>query len=610
MSPVLTADLVITLAVLGGAAVLFLSDRLRPDVVALLALLALGIGGVLTPAEAFSGFSRSAVITIIGIFIIAEGLRRCGATEQASAALLALAGRTEARLVATVMLAGAGLSLFMNNIAAAAVLLPAVSSAARRTGVGSARLMMPLAFGTILGGMATLLTTTNIVAGGLLRDQGLPGFGLLDFAPVGLPIVGAGVLYMVLVGRHRLPAVSATEQVAAEARERVDLVRLYGFDRNLFRARVPEGSAMTGRPLLESTLRERYAVEVVAIQRDGETILSPAPDERVFPGDVLVLAGDVADFRRRDVEPYLETIEGEDWREADLRSRDVVVAEAVVAPRSSLIGLTLREAYFRSKYGMNVLAIWRAGRPIRVEARDVPLQYGDGLLLQGPRARLRVLRAEADVILYGDPEAAPVEPVPSVRRAAWGILIVALAVGALVPQAIGEVMLAAGLAMVLAGLLSMDQAYDAIDWKTVFLVAAILPLGIAMTKSGAADVLAGALLGLTGPFGPTAVLVTLVVGTVFLCQAMHGAAVVAIVTPIAIQAAGQSDLEPRSLVMAVALATSVAFVTPLGHPANLLVMGAAGYRFRDFARVGLPLTVLVVVLVVLLVPVVWPLYGP
>lgn len=610
MFPVLTADLVITLAVVAGAALLFLSDRLRPDVVALLALLALGIGGVLTPQEAFSGFSRSAVITIIGIFIIAEGLRRCGATEQAGAALLALAGRTEARLVATVMLAGAGLSLFMNNIAAAAVLLPAVSSAARRSGVGPARLMMPLAFGTILGGMATLLTTTNIVAGGLLRDQGLPGFGLLDFAPVGLPIVAAGVLYMVLVGRHRLPAVSAKEQVAAEARERVDLVRLYGFDRNLFRARVPEGSAMTGRPLLESTLRERYALEVVAIQRDGETILSPDPDERVYPGDVLVLAGDVADFRRRDVEPFLEIIEGEDWAEADLRSRDVVVAEAVVAPRSSLIGLTLREAYFRSKYGMNVLAIWRAGRPIRVGARDVPLQYGDGLLLQGARDRLRVLRAESDIILYGDPETAPVAPAPSVRRAAWGILLVALAVGALVPEAIGEVMLAAALAMVLAGLLSMDQAYDAIDWKTVFLVAAILPLGIAMTESGAAELLAGALLALTGPFGPTAVLLTLVIATVLFCQVMHGAAVVAIVTPIAIQAAGRGGLEPRSLVMAVALATSVAFVTPLGHPANLLVMGAAGYRFRDFTRVGLPLTVLVVALVVLLVPRVWPLYGP
>lgn len=603
-------DLVITLTVLATAGVLFLSDRLRPDVVALLALLALGISGVLTPQETFSGFSRGAVITIIGIFIMAEGLRRCGATEQASAALLRLAGNTEGRMVAAVMAAGATLSLVMNNIAAAAVLLPAVTSAARRTSVRPSRLLIPLSFATILGGMATLLTTTNIVASGLLRDQSLEGFGLLAFAPVGLPIVVTGIVYMVAIGRRQLPIVSPAEQVAAEARERIDLLQLYGVDRSLFRAVVPEGSAMAGRPLSESTLREEYALEVVAVRHEGHTLFAPSADTIVIPGDELLLAGDVNDFRRRDVEPHLHIFEGEVWSEERLRSRDVVVAEAVVAPRSALTGLSLRQAHFRTKYGMNVLAIWRAGRSILVGPSDVRLQYGDGLLLQGPRDRLRVLRSETDVILHGDWGAEPVVSSPRARRVAWGILATSLLAGVLAPEAIGGTMLAGGMVMVLAGLLSMDQAYDAIDWKTVFLVAAILPLGIAMSNSGAADLIARALLASAGPYGPTALLVAFVVVTVLLAQVMHGAAVVAIVTPVAIQAARQVGIDPRSLVMAVALATSVAFVTPLGHPANLLVMGAAGYRFRDFAKVGLPLTVIVVLLIVLLVPIVWPLAGP
>ncbi len=603
----MTPQLAITLVVLAIAVLLFLSDRLRPDLVALLALLVLGAAGVLSPQEVFSGFSRAAVITIIAIFVLAEGLRRTRATDQAGSLLLRVAGHGEGRLVTLLMLAGATLSLFMNNIAAAAVLLPVAANAARRSGVSASRLMMPLAFATILGGMATLLTTTNIVTSSLLRDQGLAGFGLLDFAPVGVPMVALGMAYMVLLGRKALPALSAAERLAAEQQARDDLVQLYGVDRDLFQVVVPLGSILHQRPLRDSEMRERFGAEVVAIQHDGQTHLSPPPDMLLHTGDVLLLEGDKAELQRRDAAPFLAILPPSPWAERDLRSEDVVVAEAVVAPRSGLIDQTLREAHFRSKYGMNVLAIWRAGQALRTGLSDLRLAYGDALLLQGPHDEVEVLRGERDIILYGDPTATPDDVAPTVTRdarVAWLILAITLVVSAFRSDAIAEVMFAGALAMVLARLLTMDQAYDAVEWKTVFLVAGMLPLAIAMTNSGAASLLADGLLRAAAPLGPYALLVILVVSSVLLAQTMHGAAVAAIMTPVAIRAAQQSGLDPRSLAMAVALATSMAFITPLGHPVNLLVMGLGGYRARDFLRVGLPLTLLVAGLMLVLLPLV------
>ncbi len=247
----------LTFIILTIAILLFLSDRLRPDLIALLVMLALGLSGILTSQETFSGFSRSAVIAIIAIFILAEGLRRTGLTEKLGEVLIRLGGKRESTLVFTVTLAGAVLSLFMNNIAAASVLMPAISGAARKSGISASRLLMPLAFGTILGGMATLLTTTNIVVSSLLRDQGEASYGLLDFAPLGLPIVGVGVVYMVLIGRHLLPAQAPAEYLQAIRQAEDDLVDVYRLGERLFRVRVPVGSALNGRSLTQCAFRER-----------------------------------------------------------------------------------------------------------------------------------------------------------------------------------------------------------------------------------------------------------------------------------------------------------------------------------------------------------------
>jgi di/tricarboxylate transporter len=600
--------LILTLVILAVAITLFLSEKLRPDLVALLTVVALGITGVLTPQETFSGLSRSAVITILAIFILAEGLRRTGVTETIGRALLRLSGAGESRLVATTMLAGAGLSLFMNNIAAAAVLMPGVTAAARRSSVPPSRLLMPLAFGTILGGMATLLTTTNIVVSGLLRDQGLPGFGLLSFGPVGLPLVVVGILYVALWGRRLLPA-RADSAPAAHAPRATELIDIYRLGERLFRARVPAGSSLTGKSLTESTLREVYGLTVLGIERRGLTSLSPAPEERFREGDVILFEGDLAEFRRRDVEPYLDILPARTWHEADLASATTTIVEAVLAPRSRLIGQTLREANFRERYGMTVLAVWREGSEISGGLSDLSLRFGDALLLQGPRERIPILRSEPDLIVSADP-AAEVPPLRAKAAIAVVILAATLGVAAVKPDEVGELMMAGALAMAVAGILTMDQAYEAIDWRTVFLVAGMLPVGIALRKTGAAAFLGGGLLELVGSAGPWVLLGVLFFATALLTQAVNGSAVAVIMAPIAIHAARQIGADPRAFAMGVALATSMAFVTPLGHPVNLLVMGQGGYSFRDYGRVGLSLTLILFAVVMLILPLVWPLRVP
>jgi len=599
-------SLLITLGILVAVIGLLLTDRVRADLVALLAALALGITGVLTSQETFSGFSRSAVITIVAIFVLAEGLERTGITDRIGRLLLRLAGDHESRLVVIVMLFGAGLSLFMNNIAAAAVLLPAVSGAVRRAGANPSHLLLPLAYATVLGGMATLFTTTNIVVSSLLRDRGLAGFGVLDFAPVGLPVVAAGIAYMALWGRHRLPAQSTAERLQALPPVDSDLAQVYDLGERLFQARIPAGSYLVGRPLADSTFRPVYGLTLVAVERDGQEILSPTPDMILEQGDILLLKGRLEEFRRRDIPPYLEILPWREWHEQDLESPAVGLVEVALAPRSSLIGQTLRSAHFREKYGMTALAIWRGDRPIRTGLADRPLQFGDGLLLHGPRDRLPSLRGEPAIIVLaeGREDVAPVQGKGWLAVAIMGLSILLAAVTDL---PVGEVMLGGALAVVLAGVLTMDQAYQSIDWRTVFLIAGMLPIGIALTKTGAATLLADYLVALLGPLGPLALLAGLYVVTVLLAQVMNGAAAAALLAPIAIQAAQQTGADPRAFAMAIALATSMAFLTPLGHPVNVLVMGPGGYHFRDYSKVGLPLVVILFVVVMLLLPLFWPL---
>ncbi len=600
-----TQHLIITFIILTIAFVLFLTEKLPADLVALLVVVALGVSGVLTTQEAFSGFSRSAVVTIMAIFILTEALQRTGVSEQVGNILLKVGGKSELRLVVAVMTAGAFLSLFMNNIAAAAVLLPAASGAAKKADVNTSRLLMPLAFGTILGGMATLLTTSNIVVNSILHDNSIEGFSLYDFAPVGIPMVIAGILYVAFIGRKQLPGESPLERtLAPNKEERDDLIAAYHLDENLFRARVPEKSFLIGKPLSESTLREDFGVSVVAIERKNKKLFALSPETEIKDGDTLVLEGDEEDFRRRDVRPFMEFLPASEWHESDLESRAVEIVEAMLAPRSRLIGETLRSAHFREKYGMSVLAIWRGDTEIITNLADVPLVFGDALLLQGTRDKLAVLSDDDDLILLMSKEETAIT-VPNKGRAALMIFVATLVLAVILPDLTAAVMLGGALAMMLTGILTTQQAYSSISWKTIFLVAGMLPMGIALTKTNAAALLANGVVAALGSFGAIGLLAGLFLVTVLMVQAVSGAVVAAVIAPVAINVAQQAGINPRSLVMGVAIATSMAFITPLGHAVNLLVMSPGGYNFRDFVKVGLPLTVILFIVAMIFLPIFW-----
>ena len=567
---------------------LLIGNWLRPDLVALLVLVTLGVSGLVSPEAALAGLSGSAVVTILGISIIAEGLRQTGVAYRLGQQMKRLAGGGEIRLIVVIMLAGATLSLFMNNIAAMAVLLPATLGLARQTRSSPARLMMPLAFGVIAGGMATLFTTSNIIASSTLREAGLKPFGVLDFLPVGLPLVVMAVLYMVLIGRRLLPKQEKDMETGRTTRNREDILEAYRISESLWAVTVLPGSDMAGLTLLQGEWRTKVRLNVLAIARGRKYIPAPASSTILHEQDLVITQGEPD---RKALDALGLRLEPEQPSRFESSGQEDCVAEIVLAPHSSLEGKSLRDLHLREKTGLTVLALWRSGKPIHIGFASLPLRVGDGLLVQGTVARLRLLHQERDfIILDEDPEAI-VQP----RRAALAVLIglAALAVAITGWLPIALVSLAGALAMVLTGCLGLDQAYGSIDWKSIFLIAGMWPLSTAIQDSGLSNALVKGLLGMAGHAGLVVLVVLLLLATMVLTNILAGqAAAPIILAPIGLSLARATGADPRMLLMAIALGCSLAFLTPLGHPVNVIAMSSGNYTFKDFLRVGWLLTAL------------------
>ena len=597
------SQIVLIFLFLGVAALLLLGNILRADIVALMLMLALGLSGILNPQETFSGFSRSAVIIMLSAFVLAEGLHRSGMTERIGSFIIKLFGTGERRLIFGVMTASAVLSLFMNNIAAASLLFPSLSEVARRSKVSPSKLLMPLAFGTILGGMATLLTTTNIVVSGLLREVKLPEFTLVEFVPIGLPLAFVGILFMVFQGRKLLPEQSPAERHRG-SEESGDLLNTYQLAERLVRAMIRKGGSLDGVTLQQSGLRENYHLNVIAVQRGRSTL--PIEAKTVLKGkDVLLIMARPEDSLSKSLMEMLEILPSGKWQEDYLSTPDMKLIEAAIAPRSHLAGQSLQEIRFEQKFGAMVLAVWRRGRSIRTRLADLALDFGDGLLLHGTEKSLNLLKTEPGLILLAESAAST-----RITLRGWlttAVMIITLILAMIYSGNIAEIMLSGAVLMVLIRTMSMDQAYRAIDWRSLFLVAGMLPVAVALNKTGASAMFASAILSSLGGAGHLAILAGFVLITVALTQVIYGAAAVTVIAPIAIVTAQKVGMEPRSLAMAVAIASSMAFISPLGHSVNIMVMGAGGYTFRDYARVGVPLTILLVIILVIVLPLVMPL---
>jgi di/tricarboxylate transporter len=583
--------------------ILMVTELLRADVVALLMALALVLTGTISPDEAFSGFSRSAVIAVLAIFILTNGLHRTGVTRYVGQLLQRLAKDRSTRLLILTMIGGASLSLFMNNIASAAVLLPAIMDVAQRSRISPAKLLMPLAFAANLGGLATLLATSNILISSTLHDLGLAPYGLLDFAPVGLPLIAVGTLYMLLVGRRLLPISDPLEQIGRTQQLQQELTETYALEEHLSEVLIPNKSPLVGQSLAHSQIGAKFGLSILAIcHYDQPVCLAPGPEQVLKAGDTLLVTG----YSER-----VQMLNGLGAKIVDTPPLDngspidqIVLSEVVLAPRSNAAGHTLKELRFREKYNLGVVAIWRGGRPYRTDVGDMPLQFGDALLIQGSHERLAVLRADPDFLVLEGPAA------PSYPRKGW--LAAAIMAATLITAATGLLPIAVAtmlgaLIMIVTGCLTIDEAYRAVEWRAIFLIAGMLPVGIALTKSGAAGWLGQMLVAGLAQWGPLALAGGMLALTTLLSQVMSGQVTAVVLTPIAVAAAQQVGANPRAFAMAVAMGCGMAFMTPTAHPVNVFVMGPGGYKFRDFLRVGLPLTLLLFLTMLIVLPIFWPL---
>ncbi len=592
----MTPQIALTLAIIVAAVILFATEKLRVDVVALLVLLTLVLTGLVTPEEAFAGFANPAVITVWAVYIVSGGLFKTGVADFLGQQITRLAGKSEPRLIAVIMLTCGTMSAFMNNIGAVAVLLPAVVGISRQAKVPLSRLLIPLAFSSLLGGNITLIgTPPNILAASILADRGLPTFRFFDFAPTGLIVFGVGVLYMVFIGRHLIPIRASVEE------QQVQRLREY-----ITEIRVPPDSPLVGKTLVESRLGTDYDVTVLAIVHPNGLQTAVGRDTLIQPNDLLIVEAPVEKLMRAREALNFVIEPRSKMKIEQLESDQLHIFEATLAPRSPLIGRTLKEVRFRERYGFNALAIWRHGEVIIERLHQVRLQFGDALLLEGPRDRLPELLEANDFLIL--------EPVKLEQRrfdkapVAVGAMALVLVLVTLLNFHISTAMVIGAVLMVLTRCLSMEQAYESIEWRSVFLIAGMLPLGTAMESTGTAQYLADWIVRLLGGFGPLAVLAGMYLLVTVLTQPMSNAAATVLIAPIAIDIALSLGANPQPFVLATVIGASTSFLTPVGHQVNVLVFGPGGYRFFDYTRTGGPMTLVILIATLIFLPMIWPLF--
>lgn len=789
INALMTLDIAIVLIILGISLILFISEVIRMDLVALLVLGALALTGLVTAEEAFDGFSNGAVITVWAMFILSEGLTRTGIADIIGRQVMKLGGRREFSMILVIMITGAVLSAFMNNIGVAALMLPVVVDVARRTRIPASRLLMPLAYSTLLGGLMTMIgTPPNLLISESLKRFGFEPFKLFDFTPIGGAVMAVGVIFVAFFGRFLLPkqiaehgkhvsqrslraqyklhertfmmrvptnsilvgktlaesrigtstgliilalvrqgrseplpsrqtvlrggdgilvqgrvdqfrelrrwsdlviereapvlksmvaskiayaevTISDTSPLVSElvrhaafrTRFNVSVVGLrrrnqyrltnlayvplrkgervlvqgeidavaqlekfsdftdvgllkgerldeqYRTDERMFVVRLPKESDLAGASLKKSRLPDVFDFRIVAIFRDSALTVMPRGDEILIGGDLLLIEGQPSDL---DVLRGLQDFEIETSVPANLgafESERLTLMDATLDPRSTLAGLTVGELNFRERYGIELAGIWREGEMVGTDIADERLQIGDALLLLGPRERLQLLSTDSDFLILTPLGQKP----PDTRRAPLAAFIMlAVVVSVMMGKApISVAAVVGGSIMVLTGCLNMEQAYRAIDWRAIFLIAGMLPLGTAMADSGAATYLAGQVMTLLGDAGPWPVIMGLYVLTAMATMIIPTAALVVLMAPIVLSAMGDMGLRPETAMMAVAMAASASFTSPISHPANILVMGPGGYRFIDYLKVGVPLTIVVFITVMVLLPILWPLQA-
>ena len=609
----MSTDLAVILLLLAAAVAMFVINKPRMDAVALIMIAALPLTGVITMKEALAGFSDGNIILIAALFVIGEALVRTGVARQLGDWLNAKAGSSETRLLVLLMLAVAGLGAVMSSTAVVAIFIPVIVRISQNTGVAPSRLMMPMSSAALISGMLTLVATApNLVVNAELVRQGKEGFQFFSFTPFGLPVLVLGILYMLFARRWL-----ATTTGAAAARRRPSLrdwIDQYQLADREYRARVTPASPLVGRRLEELSLRSA-GVNLLAIergQRFGPELIRPQARTELRAGDILLIdvrAPDVEiDALRQQYAVELMPLGGDRGYLTNLL-QELGMVEVIVPAELQLIGQTVLQARVRSEYGLTVIGL-RRGRSVHGHGLlEEKLALGDTLLLVGFWKDIeRLQRESADLVVLTTP-AELAEVLPAAGKAAHALAVLALVVGLMISGVVPNVQAAliGCLLMGLFGCVDMNSAYRSISWKTLVLIVGMLPFSIALQRTGGVDLAAGAMTALVGEASPRLVLATLFLITALLGLFISNTATAVLMAPVALALADDFGASPYPFAMIVALAASAAFMTPVSSPVNTLVVGPGNYAFFDFVRVGVPFTVIVLFVSVLLVPLLLPL---
>lgn len=618
--------MLITIIILVISAAFFVSGKFRSDIVALCALLSLLIFQILTPEEALAGFSSQVVIMMIGLFVVGGAIFQTGLAKMISSRLLKLAGKSELKLFLLVMLVTGGIGAFVSNTGTVALLLPIVVSLAYNAGMSPGRLLMPLAFASSMGGMMTLIgTPPNLIIQDTLTGAGYGELSFFSFLPVGLICLATGILVLLPLSKIFLSKKEKKKEKVTTGKSLNQLVNEYSLADNLFRVRVCSKSSITGKTVLELDLRRRYGINILEIRR-GETAQHrflktvtqelAAADTVINDGDVLYMNGSAEDVGRFASDYRMEMLDEHTSEVASgaggtLAFYDIGIAEIVLMPSSGIINRTIKEAGFRDKFNVNVLGIRRKSEYILHELGDARMHSGDVLLVQGSWQDIaRLGKEDNEWVVLGQPleEAAKVTldykaPVAAVIM----VLMVVMMVFDFIPVAPVTAVMIAGILMVLTGCFrNVEAAYRTINWETIVLFAAMLPMSTALEKTGVSGYISGALVDSLGDFGPVALLAGIYFTSSLMTMFISNTVTAVLMAPIALQSAIQLGASPVPFLFAVTVAASMCFASPFSTPPNALVMPAGQYTFMDYIKVGLPLQIVMGIVMVIVLPLLFP----
>lgn len=604
----MTLEIAFVFAVLLVTIVAFILDRIRMDAVALGVMVVLAVSGVITPAEAVSGFGESVVIMIAGLFLVGEGLFRTGVAASVGRWIMRVGGNSETRLLLLLLPVIAVLSAFMSSTGAVALMIPVVLSITNNSSLQASRILMPMAFAALIGGMLTLIgTPPNIIVTDALNSAGLDTFGFFSFTPLGVAILLLGSLYLVFLARYLLPTQKPDN--ADESDHLNDLFARYELSEQVFRVMVPEHSSLVGQTVLEAELRSRFEITVFGSRRQGQTlstIEAVLVHSRIQGGDNLYV------FARRDQVEVLCDEFGLQF--SALGHQEMVqvekyfgALEVLVTPQSSLENRTLKDLRFRAQHGVSVVGVRRQNRLLPADYNATPLAAGDTLLLSGSWQKLRALAGGNDFVVFRYPAEFNDAPTHG-DRAPFAIGIVVLMMLAMTTGLMPNLtaIILAALMMLVTGCLSLNEAYRSLNPRSLVLIAGMIPLALAMESSGAAELLVQATLSRFGEADPVLIIAGVFVLTALLSQFISNTATTVLMAPITLGIAQGLGLNPMPFMMAVAIAASAAFATPIASPVNTLVVAPGNYRFVDFVRVGVPLQLLALAVTLIMVPRLFP----